>query len=511
MKKWWFLWFVALALNVNAQQTSKQLPEQLLTKAEVEAPMRFIASDELEGRRTGSRGHNIAARYLAANLEAYGVKKVPGANGYYQPVPFETTLPPQTSTLKLDGNSYELKKDFVWVSGQAQDLQTTAVFANYGWVDAASGRDDYKGLDVKGKIVFVLQGTSEADLANPMSAFEASAKKREMAAEKGAAGLVEIYRISFPWNNFIRYVARESLHVAADQEENVPKGFLFGWFKEPSPNPLEDLIAGKIKSMKVEVTASGGKMDPVQSQNVIGMIEGTDPKLKNEYLILSAHYDHIGVGKQGGSPYTPQDSIFNGARDNGFGVVAVLSAMKAFIKEPPKRSVIILFFTGEELGLLGSQYYAEHPLIPLNKVVFNLDCDGAGYNNTNLITIIGLGRTGVDDEIRAGAKMFGLDVISDPAPEQNLFDRSDNASFAAKGIPALDFAPGFTAFDQEIMKYYHQAADNPETVDYDYLLKYCQAYIHTARLIGNRAQAPFWVAGDKYEKAGKELYKNTKP
>ncbi|MFN7116338.1 MAG: M28 family peptidase [Saprospiraceae bacterium] len=511
MKKLFFLLLLGLAWNANAQSAQKQLPELNLAKAEVEAHMRFLASDELEGRRTGSRGNNVAARYIATQLELYGVKPVPGAQGYYQPVPFESVAPPQVNTLQLDQNSYESKKDFLWLSGDAKEVKTTAVFANYGWVDAANGRDDFKNVDVKGKVVFVLPGTSEADAANPQAIFEASAKKRQWAAEKGAVALVELYRISFPWNFFTNYFGKESLQLAEDQENDQNTSLAYGWFKEPSTNPLADLISGKTSTIPITFSATGGKRDKVMSQNVIGVIEGSDPKLKNEYILLSAHYDHVGVGKQGGGAYTPQDSIFNGARDNAFGTTAVLAAAKAFAQKPPKRSVIILLVTGEEIGLLGSQYYANHPLIPLNKVVFNLNCDAAGYNDTGLVTIFGLGRTGTDEQIRTGAKQFGLNVNADPAPEQNLFDRSDNVSFAAKGIPALTFSPGFTAFDQAILQYYHQATDNPETIDFNYLHKYSQAYIHTARLIGDRAQRPTWKEGDKYEKAGKELYNNVKP
>lgn len=508
MKKLLFFLFIGFVAGLQAQ--SDKLPELNLTKADVEGHMRFLASDDLEGRRTGSRGNNLAARYIASYFEAFGLKTVPGAVGYYQPVPFESIVPPQAGTLKLDKTNFEFKKDFIWLSGEAIDVKTTAVFANYGWVDAASGRDDFKNLDVKGKIVIVLPGTSEADAANPNGILEASAQKRKIAAEKGAVALVELYRLSFPWNFFLNYFGKESLRLMEDKAPETAPKILYGWFKEPSPNPLADFISGKVKSIKVEASATGGMQAKVPSQNVIGYIEGTDPQLKNEYILLTAHYDHVGVGKQGGGAYTAEDSIFNGARDDAFGVVGVLAAAKAFGQNPPKRSVIFLAVTGEEIGLLGSKYYAAHPLIPLKDVVFNLNCDAAGYNNTKIVSIFGFGRTGTDDDIRNGLKPFGLEVFADPAPEQNLFDRSDNVSFAVKGIPALTFSPGFTAFDQAVLQYYHQVTDNPNTIDYDYLHRYCQAYVHTARIIGDRAQRPIWKAGDKYEKAGQALY-NLKP
>ena len=188
------------------------------------------------------------------------------------------------------------------------------------------------------------------------------------------------------------------------------------------------------------------------------------------------------------------------------GVVALLSAAKALAEQPPRRSVLVLAVTGEELGLLGSQYYAEHPLIPLEKTIFNLNTDGAGYNDVSYVSAIGFGRTHTDDMIEAGANVFGLDVFPNPAPEQGLFDRSDNVSFAAKGVPAICLSPGMTTFDEEIGKYYHQVTDNPETIDFDYLLKYSQAFARIARLVADDTDRPKWVEGDKYEEAGKKLY-----
>jgi Zn-dependent M28 family amino/carboxypeptidase len=236
------------------------------------------------------------------------------------------------------------------------------------------------------------------------------------------------------------------------------------------------------------------------SSNVVGVIPGSDERLKNEHVLLSAHYDHVGTGKQSGQMFTPQDSIFNGARDNGIGTVALLAAAKSFAANPPKRSIVLLACTGEELGMLGSAYYADHPLIPLEKTVFNLNNDGAGYNSTQHISIIGWGRTNTDEEVEAAANSFGLKVAQDPAPEQNLYERSDNISFASKGIPAICFSPGVTTMDEAIFKYYHQATDNPETIDFDYLFRFCQAFEKTARLIADKPGKIAWTPGDKFER-----------
>ena len=228
------------------------------------------------------------------------------------------------------------------------------------------------------------------------------------------------------------------------------------------------------------------------AKNVVGMVEGTDPELKNEFVIYSAHYDHIGIGQ----PNAEGDSIYNGARDNAVGVVTVLSAAESIAKNPTKRSALFILFTAEEKGLLGSKWYAEHPLIPMNQMVYCFNSDNGGYNDTSVATIIGLERTTVADHIKAACKEFDLEAIDDPAPEQGLFDRSDNVSFASKGVPAPTFSLGFRSF----------ASDNSDNLDYDYLTKFFGAYVMACRLIANDPITPFWVEGDKYHAAGKALY-----
>ena len=246
-----------------------------------------------------------------------------------------------------------------------------------------------------------------------------------------------------------------------------------------------------------------GKIDQqVKSKNVLGIIEGTDPELRDEYVLLSAHYDHVGV-KRGTND---ADTIFNGARDNAIGTSAIMLAAKYFSQNPPKRSILFAAWTAEEKGLLGSAWYSENPTIPIEQIVYNLNIDGAGYNDTTKITVIGLERTEAEGDFITAAKTFGLEAIQDPVPEQNLFDRSDNVNFAKKGVPAPTFSPGVTAFDEELMKYYHQVTDNPESVDYSYVTSYTRAFVLAAQIIANAPKAPFWKKGDKYEAAGLELY-----
>lgn len=242
----------------------------------------------------------------------------------------------------------------------------------------------------------------------------------------------------------------------------------------------------------------------IQSQNVIGIVEGTDPELKDEYIIYSAHYDHVGTHPSN----VPGDSIFNGARDNAVGSTTVLSMAENLAKYPTKRSALFIFFTGEEKGLLGSRYYVENPVLPLNQMVYCFNSDNAGYNDTSIATIIGLPRTTAEQHIKDAATAFGLTAVDDPAPEQGLFDRSDNVSFARKGIPSPTFSLGFRSFSGDVTKYYHQPGDEANTLDYDYLLKFFQAYVLAGRSIADDKETPTWVKGDKYEAAGKALYGN---
>lgn len=495
--RYYLLFFVFAFSTAYSQSEVQELPESQLSPFVMETQLRFIASDELMGRRTGETGNNIAARYIAAHLKAFGYTSPEGAENYFQPVNLASLRSPQSGGLTLDGTSYTLGEDLILLDGVEKEINTTAVFANYGWVDEASGSNDYQGLDVKGKVVVVLSGLPDNN--EPNAVFNAMSTKRKLAAERGAVGLVEVYTLSYPWRFFKNYFGRERIEIA---EAEKPDELIYAWIQAADKSGIEQLKARQ--GLPVQLKSGNSSFRSMASQNVIGIMEGTDPELKDEYILLTAHYDHVGTGSRGGSG--EQDTIFNGARDNGMGVVALLAAAESLAKQPPKRSVIILAVTGEEIGLLGSQYYAEHPLIPLEKTVFNINTDGAGYTVTDGLAVIGWDRTGTNKWVEMGSAKFGLEVITDPAKEQNLFDRSDNVSFARKGIPCVTISPGFKTFNQELMQFYHQVTDEADSVDYSYLEKYAKAFAHTARLIANGEQRPVWVAGDKYEEAGKELY-----
>ncbi len=497
------LFFIISLLSINVTFAQQQLPEYNITSQEVEAQMRFLASDALKGRLTGEEGNRIAAAYIATQLEAYGVKKVENMATYYQPVNLQQVVPISQASLDWNKTTFQQGKNLMMLSGEGGSIKAKAVFVGDGWVDQEKGIDDYAGLDVEGKIVITNIGLP--DSRAPLAIIKSMQRKREIAEEKGAVAVIELFQLgSNYWNIITKYFSKSSIQLSSEERKMNSK-IPYGWILEEDTSFSSTIKEGKKTKIKLSNNASEERT--IQSDNVIGVIEGNDTKLKNEYVVITAHYDHVGVGEQGGGAYTEQDSIFNGARDNAFGTVALLSTAKALAAAPPKRSILILAVTGEEKGLLGSSYYSDHPVIPLEKTIFNFNTDGAGYNSKDRVTIFGLGRTGVDEELNSGAAEFGLKVSDDPAPEQGLYDRSDNVSFAAKGVPAITFSPGFTAFDEEIMKNYHQVSDNPETIDFDYLATYCKIFAHTTRLIANKSERPFWKEGDKYEEAGKALYK----
>lgn len=484
---------LGLSFTTAFSQKINKLPEYNLTTNEVEAHLRFLGSDEMLGRKTGEITNNVAARYIAEQLRLYGIKPVAGQTDYLQAVPFEFSKPIKKGEVIVGTDSLKWTKDYIMLGGKALKADNIpVVFVGYGWIDEK--QNDYKDIDVKGKIVVAQFGIPNSN--EPFENITESAKKAKFAAENGALALIQVYNLNYPFSAIANFMGGEKLSLASGSGSDMPHIWV-------SNSHIKLFSKEILKNVSLNVSEVSKK--PVTSYNVVGVLEGSDPTLKKEYVVLSAHFDHVGYGKKNGM-VTATDTIFNGTRDNAIGTAALLTAAKALSQQKPKRSILFIGYTAEELGMLGSKYYAEHPLVPLKECVYNLNTDGAGYNDTTKVTIIGFNRTDAKGEIETASKAFGLTAIDDPVPEQNLFDRSDNVSLAAKGIPAPDFSPGLTAFDKEVGKFYHQVADNPETVSFSYIQRFCQTYIYSARLIADRKTAPKWTAGDKYEKAAKELY-----
>ncbi|WP_318310683.1 M28 family peptidase [Flagellimonas crocea] len=469
-------------------QSDKEKAASTVNINTIESHIKFLSDDLLEGREAGTKGNKIAASYLAGQLRKFGARPVNEDSSYYQKFQLEQSMPPNYVELSLKNMDYPLTASFII---PAVDHSGEAVFLGYGT------EEDFASQDVSGKVAVVLAGTSEDPSPNGM--FRSRATKTALAQQHNALGLIELvdFEENF-WTRVNHYIGSGTKIKEETSNEMDDSVYFHTWVNTHKSNP--DLKKGE--TMQVSIKSDGQTKKYLDTQNVVGTIEGSDPNLKNEYVIYSAHYDHVGIG----TPNAEGDSIYNGARDNNIGVTAVLSMLENLSKYPTKRSGLFILFTAEEKGLLGSQYYADHPLIPLNKVSYCFNTDGGGYNDTTLATIIGLERTSAQPLIEKGASAFGLKAIGDPAPEQGLFDRSDNVSFAAKGIPAPTYSTGFHSFDDEIFKYYHQADDEADSLDYDYLLKFYQGYVYSGRLIANSNEKLFWKTGDKYEEAGKVLY-----
>lgn len=488
MKKSIFLFLVVLSTTISFGQNDKSKVQETVTKSKIEGHIYFLADDLLKGRETGTPENKIAASYLANTLRSYGVKPNPKTGDYYQKVNLHKTSPPSDVDIVINGQAI---KDYALLDAKAVDFSKGAVYVGYGL------EQDYKKKSVDGKVVIVQAGSPETK--DTRAAFGLLDQKKQLAKQNGAVGVIELLNAEAQIWGFIKHNFNGS---SLGVEEEGSKALLpYVWVLDKD-NKMSKSLASKT-SISIQFTMSGPKKEVVTSQNVIGVVEGTDPNLKDEYIIYSGHY-HVGIG----TPDATGDTIYNGARDNAIGTTTVLSMAENLAKYPTKRSALFILFTGEEKGLLGSSFYVNNPVLPLKQMVYCFNSDNGGYNDTSLATIIGLPRTTAEQHIKDAASAFGLKAIDDPAPEQGLFDRSDNVNFAAKGIPAPTFSLGFTAFNGDVTKYYHRPGDEADTLDYDYLFKFFSAYVLAGRNIGNDPVTPTWTAGDKYEAAGKALYRN---
>ncbi len=493
-----FLLLMALfgAFTLSAQSEKDKVIETV-SKSDIEGHIYFLADDVLKGRATGSPELKIAASYLANRFRSYGVKPNPKTGTYYQDVELKRVSPPSKVSIEINNNKID---NYAFIFPSPIENTGDAIYLNYGL------EEDYSGKNMQGKVVVIKAGGPEAKDAR--AAFRLRSKKQKLAKDNGVLAIVELLNADDNIWGFIQHNFNEpQLMVAKDEDGKDNKDY-----DKQAPHiwvlDKEHAMANTLQgasTIPIKMSVNEKQEEPVISQNIIGVVEGTDPNLKDEYIIYSAHYDHVGIG----TPDETGDTIYNGARDNAVGTTTVLSMAENLAKYPTKRSALFILFTGEEKGLLGSEFYVENPVLPLKQMVYCFNSDNGGYNDTSLATIVGLTRTTAQKNIESAASVFGLTAIEDPAKEQGLFDRSDNVNFAKKGIPAPTFSMGFTAFNGDVTKYYHRPGDEANTLDYDYLLKFFRAYVLSGRNIGNDVATPTWVSGDKYEEASKALYKNT--
>lgn len=478
-----FFTFCTICFFTTSGWSQIERINQTIPQIEAESHLRFLASDEMRGRNTGSVELTIAGRYIAEQFRKSGLAPLGDMDqDYLQHVPLYTTTAPTTAQVVIQDRTFTFGTDLAMLSGQNGSMDAALLLV-----------DDINEIDsnqVKGKIAVIV-------LQDLMAAFR-NQDRVQILKDAGCAGLLEIYvKGQYPWPVVMRALNRQRVSIGEVQKEDPSFSHL--WVQDTANWIVDQLTQNETSTATLNI--EGYAKTPVYAFNVVGKIEGTDPELSKEHIVMCAHYDHVGVQANDG-----QDSIYNGTRDNGIGTTGVINAAKYFAQYPTKRSIIFIALTGEEKGLLGSHYYADHPKIPLQETVFTLNIDNSGYTDTEHITLLDTNRTNIDALVYQAASEVGLKVMGDRIPSQNYYERSDQVSFASKGVPAVNFKMSMEAFDDRISKYYHQPSDQVDNVDLDYIYKYWRAYIRSAELIGNWDQTPYWVPGDKFEAAGDELY-----
>lgn len=455
--------------------------EETIDPLEAQSHLRFLTSNELKGRNTGSEELIIAGRYIAEQFRRSGLIPLGDQeDDFLQQVPLVNANPANEASVSMLGEQFELNVDMAIVSGGNTTIEADLVYLE--------NLSDYKNQDIKGKVILTVLGDN-GFFNTPMESLK----------NAGAVGLIQLHRPGwrYPWPLIVNYLnsSRMTIGGTTDNEPTIPHI----WISDTARAYVQRLKDSE--DPKVIIDIRGMEKQTVKAFNIVGKVEGTDPKLKEEHLVMTAHYDHVGIQNT-----QDPDSIYNGTRDNGIGTTGVVNAARYFGKYPPKRSIIFIALTGEEKGLLGSKYYADHPKVPLKQTVFNLNIDNSGYTDTDHIFLLDTNRTNIDDFVYQAAEEVGLKVIGDRIPEQNYYERSDQVSFATKGVPAVNFRMSMTQFDERISKYYHRPSDEYHTVDLSYIHKYWKAYIRAAELIGNWKKRPYWIKGDKFEAEGDELY-----
>jgi len=491
--------FAGLAMVFATSATSaQQSATQVMPIREIDANLRFLSSDLLEGRAPATRGGELAEQYIAAQLESYGVQ--PGVNGsYFQRVPIDVvTADPATIKVTASGKataSLHSTDDVVVWAGSAtprSEAKGELVFVGYGAKAPEYHWDDYKGADLKGKILLVLVNDPPATAAEPnlfggkaMTYYGRWTYKYEEAERQGAAGMLIIhttFEAGYPWQVVVGSNSTE--HRLLPRPSSAPPPIAVqGWIQH-------DVAADLLKQAGLDLAQLVKQADtrdfrPVptgitidmsfrnsvahmSSNNVVGIISGTDPKLASQYVVYSAHHDHLGIG-----PVVNGDSIYNGAYDNASGVAAILAvahaAARALVK--PKRSQIFALVTLEESGLLGSQYFGEHPPVPARDIVAALNVDEANPEGpVRDLNVMGDNKSSLGPALSAMLKPQGIRLSPDQHPEAGFFYRMDHFSFARAGIPSVSIHAGTDfvgkpagwgkAHEEEyVSKHYHQPSD----------------------------------------------------
>jgi hypothetical protein len=486
-----YLWVAALTISAAAQ--SQKIPDprsfaNSITADDLKKHLYIVAGKEMEGRETATEGERKAAAYIEGQFRALGL--APGNNGSYQmmwPLYRDSLV---DASIEVNGKEFSVDKDFVinLSSGHTASLMgSEVVFVGYGLSD--SSRDDYKGINARGKIVLILPGSAPA----PTGRGRQGSGIYEAAMKNGAAAILQVQ------SNFPRRagLSRGGLYTAAYRTSNPPN--LFGISEQvaeaimgadyASAKEAMKNASAQSKLYKANVRLSFTKATKkIESSNVIGLVEGSDKK--DEYVFITAHYDH--EGKRGDSV------IYYGADDDGSGTVSVLELAEAFAKakaagKGPRRTIVFMTVSGEERGLLGSAYYSENPIFPLDKTTVDLNIDMIGRidpkrkvgDSTNYVYVVGDDKLSSDLRVISEAmnkKYIKMELdykYNDPNDRERIYYRSDHYNFARKGVPIIFYFNG-THND------YHRPTDTPDKIQYDLMARRARLIFYTAWEMANR-------------------------
>jgi len=506
----------------TAASIAAQRSVDTIAAAQLRDYLTFIASDEMEGRDTPSRGLDTTAKFLAMNLHRWGFKPAGDEGSYFQRIELRRDRADSGQTkVEINGRALNTGTDFIPASGSGS-VSGALVFAGSGWLIKSKGIDAYKGIDPTGKIAIVFgtpnqspRGISRQELGK---IGEDSIAPIEYARQKGVAGLIYVpdaqYVANWPRIR-VRVMERGATYVAKFQTQQPPPSMpsvvvapdvvnsLFTGEREAGSSILNATSAAALPapfalSDDKKVTLSAGNTtETIPTQNVVAIWEGSDPALKEEYVALGAHYDHVGSG----CPPIGNDRICNGADDDGSGTTALLAMAEALSKAPvrPKRSVLFVWHCGEEKGLWGSRYFTEFPTVPLNRIVAQINIDMIGRSKKegdtnprnseltgpNAIYLIGstMMSTELGELVNAVNKSY-LNLTFDtrydaPNDPNRFFYRSDHFNYARKGIPIIFFFDG-------VHEDYHRAGDTADKIDYEKMQNVTRTIYMTLWEIANR-------------------------
>jgi hypothetical protein len=531
-----------LSATIAGAQTA---PEPQPDLKAYRAHVGFLSDDLLEGRETGSRGYDIAARYVASQFALNGALPMgdvnkDGSRNYLQIIPFRSSMLDQASPVfevrKKDGSTerWVFAEDYYLSSSffQPEEAVTAPlVYAGYGIVAPRFGIDDYAGLDVKGRIVVQLTGAPTSLPGEEAAHYSSGLLKREEAQSRGAVGIISLQtpasEMTFPFALGKQYLGGTRfawLDKAGKPARFDPRLTLGAALSLKSADrlladtgaKLADLVAAandrkppaKLDFGVTVHMANKSVLKEVPSSNVVAVIPGSDPVLKNEYVLFMAHLDHIGLATHPGLK-PGDDKINNGAIDNATGIATLIETARIFAGgEKPKRSIMLLAVTGEEKGLIGSDYFAMFPTVDKSKLaaVINLDMPILLFDFRDVIAF-GIEQSTMDVPIRRATEKRGLSITPDPWPNQRIFTRSDQYSFVKQGIPSIFLTLGIhsfqkdgegqTAFNTFMQKYYHRPTDEVTLpIHWDAAMRFVQLNVDIGREIANTPERPKWKPGN---------------